>query len=33
MSSAGLTVCWAVLEKLDPCSEKTSTRPTVMLVR
>ena len=32
MSSTGLTVCLEVLSVLDPCSENTITRPSVMLV-
>jgi len=32
MSSAGLIVCLEVCSALDPWSEKTTTRPIVMLV-
>ena len=32
MSSAGLIVCLEVLSEPEPCSVKTITRPSVMLV-
>jgi hypothetical protein len=32
MSRIGLTVCFAVLDVLDPGNAKTSSRPQVMLV-
>jgi hypothetical protein len=33
MSSIGPSVCLAVLTLAEPCSEKTISRPAVMLVR
>jgi hypothetical protein len=32
MSSPGPIVCLAVLAALEPCSENTTSRPSVMLV-